>query len=148
MSKVKSIFSIIFIMIVYGAVESSANPFLYWWWWEIWIVLLHMVCIVILEIWVMIHFLWLNREMMVCALSYYIYILNNVWWHVIFILLLIRIVFAKHVVFRFQSWSAIHSLYGLYGPRCPLYHRRPINLVSLPLSIVRQHILSIEIFFN
>ena len=29
----------------------------------------------------------------------------------------------------------LNGLYGLYGPRCPLFSKRPINLISLSLSL-------------
>ena len=38
----------------------------------------------------------------------------------------------KIIIPMYMLW--LHSLYGLYGPRCPLYPKRPINLTSLSLS--------------
>ena len=37
----------------------------------------------------------------------------------------------------------LNGLYGLYGPRCPLSSKRPINLISLSLSLCR-HMASIS----
>ena len=33
----------------------------------------------------------------------------------------------------YRLW--LNGLYGLYGPRCPLFSKRPINLISLSLSL-------------
>ena len=35
----------------------------------------------------------------------------------------------KIIIPMYRLW--LHSLYGLYGPRCPLSSKRPINLISL-----------------
>ena len=35
----------------------------------------------------------------------------------------------KIIILMYKLW--LHSLYGLYGPRCPLSPKRPINLISL-----------------
>ena len=41
----------------------------------------------------------------------------------------------KIIIPMYRLW--LHSLYGLYGPQCPLSPKRPINLISLSLSVVR-----------
>ena len=33
----------------------------------------------------------------------------------------------------YRLW--LNGLYELYGPRCPLFSKRPINLISLSLSL-------------
>ena len=38
----------------------------------------------------------------------------------------------KITIPMYRLW--LHGLYGLYGPRCPLSSKRPINLISLSLS--------------
>ena len=38
----------------------------------------------------------------------------------------------KIIIPMYRLW--LNGLYGLYGPRCPLFSKRPINLISLPLS--------------
>ena len=40
----------------------------------------------------------------------------------------------KIIIPMYRLW--LHGLYGLYGPRCPLSAKRPINLISLSLSLV------------
>ena len=40
----------------------------------------------------------------------------------------------KIIIPMYRLW--LHSLYGLYGPRCPLSQKRPINLISLSLCII------------
>ena len=35
----------------------------------------------------------------------------------------------KIIIPMYKLW--LHGLYGLYGPRCPLFLKRPINLISL-----------------
>ena len=40
----------------------------------------------------------------------------------------------KIIIPMYRLW--LNGLYGLYGPRCPLSSKRPINLISLSLSIV------------
>ena len=37
----------------------------------------------------------------------------------------------KIIIPMYRLW--LHCLYGLYGPRCPLSPKRPINLISLSL---------------
>ena len=37
----------------------------------------------------------------------------------------------KIIIPMYRLW--LNSLYGLYGPRCPLSSKRPINLISLSL---------------
>ena len=39
----------------------------------------------------------------------------------------------KILIPMYRLW--LNSLYGLYGPRCPLSSKRPINLISLSLSL-------------
>ena len=39
----------------------------------------------------------------------------------------------KITIPMYRLW--LHGLYGLYGPRCPLSPKRPINLISVSLSI-------------
>ena len=39
----------------------------------------------------------------------------------------------KIIIPMYRLW--LNGLYGLYGPRCPLFSKRPINLISLSLSI-------------
>ena len=39
----------------------------------------------------------------------------------------------KIIIPMYRSW--LNGLYGLYGPRCPLFSKRPINLISLSLSL-------------
>ena len=38
----------------------------------------------------------------------------------------------KIIIPIYRLW--LNGLYGLYGPRCPLFSKRPINLISLSLS--------------
>ena len=38
----------------------------------------------------------------------------------------------KIIIPMYRLW--LNGLYGLYGPRCPLFSKRPINLISLSLS--------------
>ena len=38
----------------------------------------------------------------------------------------------KIIIPMYRLW--LNGLYGLYGPRCPLSSKRPINLISLSLS--------------
>ena len=38
----------------------------------------------------------------------------------------------KIIITMYRLW--LNGLYGLYGPRCPLFSKRPINLISLSLS--------------
>ena len=38
----------------------------------------------------------------------------------------------KIIIPMYRSW--LNGLYGLYGPRCPLFSKRPRNLISLSLS--------------
>ena len=38
----------------------------------------------------------------------------------------------KIIIPMYRWW--LNGLYGLYGPRCPLFSKRPINLISLSLS--------------
>ena len=40
----------------------------------------------------------------------------------------------KIIIPMYRLW--LNGLYGLYGPRCPLSSKRPINLISLSLSCV------------
>ena len=40
----------------------------------------------------------------------------------------------KIIIPMYRLW--LNGLYGLYGPRCPLFSKRPINLISLSLSEV------------
>ena len=40
----------------------------------------------------------------------------------------------KIIISMYRLW--LNGLYGLYGPRCPLFSKRPINLISLSLSHV------------
>ena len=37
----------------------------------------------------------------------------------------------KIIIPMYRLW--LNGLYGLYGPRCPLFSKRPINLISLSL---------------
>ena len=39
----------------------------------------------------------------------------------------------KIIIPMYRLW--LNGLYGLYGPRCPLSSKRPINLISLSLSL-------------
>ena len=39
----------------------------------------------------------------------------------------------KIIIPMYRLW--LNGLYGLYGPRCPLFSKRPINLISLSLSL-------------
>ena len=39
----------------------------------------------------------------------------------------------KIIIPMYRLW--LNSLYGLYGPRCPLFSKRPINLICLSLSL-------------
>ena len=39
----------------------------------------------------------------------------------------------KIIIPMYRLW--LNGLYGLYGPRCPLFSKRPINLISLSLSV-------------
>ena len=39
----------------------------------------------------------------------------------------------KIIIPMYRIW--LNGLYGLYGPRCPLFSKRPINLISLSLSL-------------
>ena len=39
----------------------------------------------------------------------------------------------KIIIPMYKLW--LNGLYGLYGPRCPLFSKRPINLISLSLSL-------------
>ena len=41
----------------------------------------------------------------------------------------------KIIIPMYRLW--LNGLYGLYGPRCPLSSKRPINLISLSLSFGR-----------
>ena len=41
----------------------------------------------------------------------------------------------KIIIPMYRLW--LNGLYGLYGPRCPLSSKRPINLISLSLSPMR-----------
>ena len=41
----------------------------------------------------------------------------------------------KIIIPMYRLW--LNGLYGLYGPRCPLFSKRPINLISLSLSTPR-----------
>ena len=43
----------------------------------------------------------------------------------------------KIIIPMYRLW--LNGLYGLYGPRCPLFSKRPINLISLSLLIVLCH---------
>ena len=40
----------------------------------------------------------------------------------------------KIIIPMYRLW--LHGLYGLYGPWCPLSAKRPINLISLSLSLL------------
>ena len=40
----------------------------------------------------------------------------------------------KIIIPMYRLW--LNGLYGLYGPRCPLSSKRPINLISLSLRIL------------
>ena len=40
----------------------------------------------------------------------------------------------KIIIPMYMLW--LHSLYVLYGPRCPLSPKRPINLISLSLIVI------------
>ena len=40
----------------------------------------------------------------------------------------------KIIIPVYRLW--LNGLYGLYGPRCPLSSKRPINLISLSLSVL------------
>ena len=40
----------------------------------------------------------------------------------------------KIIITMYRLW--LNGLYGLHGPRCPLFSKRPINLISLSLSIL------------
>ena len=40
----------------------------------------------------------------------------------------------KIIIPMYRLW--LNGLYGLYGPRCPLFSKRPINLISLSLSLL------------
>ena len=46
----------------------------------------------------------------------------------------------KIIIPMYRLW--LNGLYELYGPRCPLFSKRPINLISLSLSpgIVINHV--------
>ena len=46
----------------------------------------------------------------------------------------------KIIIPMYRLW--LHSLYGLYGPRCPLSPKREINLISLSLLLFFPWILS------
>ena len=43
----------------------------------------------------------------------------------------------KIIIPMYRLW--LNGLYGLYGPRCPLFSKRPINLISLSLSLSLSH---------
>ena len=43
----------------------------------------------------------------------------------------------KIIIPMYRIW--LNGLYGLYGPRCPLFSKRPINLISLSLSLFVGH---------
>ena len=45
----------------------------------------------------------------------------------------------KIIIPMYRLW--LNGLYGLYGPRCPLFSKRPINLISLSLSFIKSGIL-------
>ena len=43
----------------------------------------------------------------------------------------------KIIIPMYRLW--LNGLYGLYGPRCPLFSKRPINLISLSLYMLISH---------
>ena len=45
----------------------------------------------------------------------------------------------KIIIPMYRLW--LNGLYGLYGPRCPLFSKRPINLISLSLSCLGFNVL-------
>ena len=48
----------------------------------------------------------------------------------------------KIIIPMYRLW--LNGLYELYGPRCPLFSKRPINLISLSLSLLRSWVYTIE----
>ena len=44
----------------------------------------------------------------------------------------------KIIIPMYRLW--LNGLYGLYGPRCPLFLKRPINLISLSLNMFKTNI--------
>ena len=53
-----------------------------------------------------------------------------------------KVMWGKIIIPMYRLW--LNGLYELYGPRCPLFSKRPINLISLSLSLS----LSLKLFFN
>ena len=47
-----------------------------------------------------------------------------------------RVIRGLYCIPMYRLW--LHSLYGLYGPRCPLSPKRPINLISLSFPSMRK----------
>ena len=70
------------------------------------------------------------------ALTFFVYYFN---WFFLRLIITCRCglsMWGKIIIPMYRLW--LNSLYGLYGPRCPLFSKRPIDLISLslPYSVV------------
>ena len=67
------------------------------------------------------------------ALTFFVYYLNCFFLRLIITCRLCGLsMWGKITIPMYRLW--LNGLYGLYGPRCPLFSKRPINLISLSLS--------------
>ena len=73
------------------------------------------------------------------ALTFFLYYFNCFFLRLI-ITCRLWVIYVREDILMYRLW--LNGLYGLYGPRCPLSSKRPINLISFSLLFLVNNILA------